>query len=497
MTELLPFVLSILIGFLLVTVFDPLRAITPRWAALLFRVCLGSLLGIGFSAFVYFTLLAAGLARPWTILTIELASAAVLVWLWMGRRDARAERPGSSGSPAAPSRRSPPPDSPRKWLAGILTVIFTGEFLLVSVRLAQISFANPPGEWDAALTWNLRAKFLTDPQNWRMAFSALLDAQRAYPILTSAFIAHAWKLSGAIQAQSASRFAGAYPATVPIALGLTFWTVLLGLMVSVLAMIRGTIAAMLAGLVLLSTAPLLFWATGQYADIPLSCYFLATLALLFLDARTESSQPWTLVWAGVCAALAAGTKDEGQLFAILVSIAFLAGAIQAKFAGRPSWHRAKRFFAGMLPALLPTLGLKLFLSSHSHMAANQTVSGIIAKIEDPSRYQMIGKALLDLMMGLGSGAGHPWILLVFLALILRAPRDPRDRFAVGVSSVAVAGMFLSYLAAYVITPHELSWHLSTSLDRLMLQIWPCFVFLFCRVLPDDGGFAFTKRAGTV
>jgi hypothetical protein len=455
MKELLPFALSILVGFLLVTVFDPLRPIAPRWAAIVFRLCLGSLLGIGFSAFVYFTLLAAGLARPWTILSIETASAAVLVWLRMGRR----------GAPSVPPASS---DSPRQWLSGILTLIFAGEFLLVTVRLAQISFANSPGEWDATLIWNLRAKFLTDPQNWRMAFSPLLDAQRGYPILTSAFIAHAWKLSGG------------YPATVPIVLGLTFWMVLLGMMVSVLAMIRGTIAAMLAGLVLLSTAPLLFWATGQYADIPLSCYFLATLGLLFVDARTESSQPWTLVWAGVCAALAAGTKDEGQLFVIFISIAFLCG--------RPSWQGAKRLLAGMAPALLPTLGLKLFLSSYSHMAANQTASGIIAKIEDPSRYQTIGKAFLGLVMGLGSGPGHPWILLVFLALILRAPRDPRDRSAVGISSVAVAGMFLSYLAAYVITPHNLSWHLSTSLDRLMLQIWPCFVFLFCRLLPDDEGF---------
>jgi hypothetical protein len=354
-------------------------------------------------------------------------------------------------------------------MSWILTAIFVCALLLVGRWLIQVSIANPAGEWDATAIWNLRAKFLTDQQNWRFVTSPLVETRIEYPLLLSSFIARGWKLSGA------------YRPIVPILLGLTFWTVLLGLMVSVLALIRGVTAAMLGGLILLSTMPLLFWATTQYADIPLACYFLATLALLFLDARTAAQHPSTLVWAGVCAGLAAGTKNEGDMFVAIVSVAFLFG--------RPSWRRAKLLFGGMLTALLPTIGLRVFLPAPTQLGTGQTMAGILAKIQDPGRYSLIGKSLLQQILDLGSGPGHPLILLAFLAMLLSPSRDKRYRSAVWISSAAVGGMFLSYLGVYVISPLDLPWHLFTSFARLLLQIWPCFVLLFCRVLPEDSIFA--------
>jgi hypothetical protein len=43
--------------------------------------------------------------------------------------------------------------------------------------------------------------------------------------------------------------------------------------------------------------------------------------------------------------------------------------------------------------------------------------------------------------------------------------------------LAVLLIFLGYLVIYVITPYDLNWHLSTSLDRLILQIFPAVVYL--------------------
>jgi hypothetical protein len=83
-------------------------------------------------------------------------------------------------------------------------------------------------------------------------------------------------------------------------------------------------------------------------------------------------------------------------------------------------------------------------------------------------------------------------LLAVLALLVSPLRDKRDRSAVWISSAAIGGMFLSYLGVYVITPLDLGWHLATSFERVLLQIWPCFILLFCRLLPDDAGFAWTK-----
>jgi hypothetical protein len=35
----------------------------------------------------------------------------------------------------------------------------------------------------------------------------------------------------------------------------------------------------------------------------------------------------------------------------------------------------------------------------------------------------------------------------------------------------------SYFAVYLITPHDLDWHLMTSLNRLLLQLWPTIIFI--------------------
>jgi hypothetical protein len=49
------------------------------------------------------------------------------------------------------------------------------------------------------------------------------------------------------------------------------------------------------------------------------------------------------------------------------------------------------------------------------------------------------------------------------------------------SAVAIAmilGILFVYYVLYLITPFDLDWHLATSLDRLILQVWPAVVFLF-------------------
>jgi hypothetical protein len=45
------------------------------------------------------------------------------------------------------------------------------------------------------------------------------------------------------------------------------------------------------------------------------------------------------------------------------------------------------------------------------------------------------------------------------------------------STLLLLGLMLgSYFAIYVISPHDLHWHLSRSFDRLLLQLWPTLTF---------------------
>src|SRR4029453_10503644 len=48
------------------------------------------------------------------------------------------------------------------------------------------------------------------------------------------------------------------------------------------------------------------------------------------------------------------------------------------------------------------------------------------------------------------------------------------------AGVALAALLLlllgsGYFAVYLTTPYDLSWHIHTSMDRLLVQVWPTFV----------------------
>jgi len=113
----------------------------------------------------------------------------------------------------------------------------------------------------------------------------------------------------------------------------------------------------------------------------------------------------------------------------------------------------------MLPALAPPSDL-------FSLAAKQSVW---AKVTDPGRYFMIAGELLQ------RAPWHVCMLPVYAVCIGLGARRTG-----GVAQAALAFLLLSagYLAAYLTTPYDLSWHIYTSMDRLLVQIWPTFVLVF-------------------
>jgi hypothetical protein len=51
------------------------------------------------------------------------------------------------------------------------------------------------------------------------------------------------------------------------------------------------------------------------------------------------------------------------------------------------------------------------------------------------------------------------------------------------------------LAVTVTTPYPLAWELTTSLHRLLLQLWPSGVFLYCLVVKAPGEVAGAGASG--
>src|ERR1700677_5080720 len=276
MLEAISMLLASLIGFLLLRALDPVPNMQPRWAAVLFHTALGTGAGMGLASVMFLLLDVTGAASPASIFSLDIILAAGLVWHWFRARS-------GSGGPETSDVKA----QGFRW-TWLLALAF-GLVLLISFgRLIQMVAALPVGDWDAWAIWNLRAKFLAGPGGaWRYAISPLLnDSHPDYPLLLSGFVARVWKAGGTMDT------------IVPVVTALLFFAALLALLVSVVALLRSTASALLAGLVILSTTSLLVWAPAQYADIPLAFYYLAAIALLFLEPSETSSGQRPLLWTG-------------------------------------------------------------------------------------------------------------------------------------------------------------------------------------------------------
>jgi len=270
------------------------------------------------------------------------------------------------------------------------------------------------------------------------------------------------------------------PGWVPIAAGLVFASCVPMLLVGALRLLRGTSSGLLAGLVFLASTLFLVQAVSQYADVPLSFYYLATLALAALAASARApAKP--LVLAGAFASLAAWTKNEGIVFAALfLSCYFLlewrGGGLKSVF------EKWRHLLLGALPVSLVVAGFKLFLSPGRESALHQPLWEAVSKLGQFDRYATIAKALYAEALELGLGLGHPLLLLGILAVTVGISR-PRDWRRPAVLTVLTVGLvFAVYCGVYLITPQELNWQLGTSVGRLYAQLWPGFLWAAFLVL---------------
>ena len=364
------------------------------------------------------------------------------------------------------------------WLQRLLTASFAISLLAAIYTTVLLALAHPHGYgWDAFSIWNLHARFLfLGGIHWREGFSALIPwSHPDYPLLVSAAIAHVWS------------YIGQDDPIVPSIISLAFTFATLGLLVSSLATLRGVTSAAMAGIALASTPFFIEQGASQYADIPLSFFFLATVALLHLyqqrSAEIADGRPLgLLVLVGLAAGFAAWTKNEGVLFLV----AFLVSQILSV----SRWRRppasgqlpltSARELAVLLLAIAPLL-LLITWFKHSLAPPGDLFAGpetMIQKILSPARYWVILRWYARQFLRFGSWVVPATALLIALRFLIPSS-GIRRRDTARWSSVMTLVLTLSgYFAIYVITPNDLYWHLRFSLNRLFLQVWPTAIFLF-------------------
>jgi hypothetical protein len=338
--------------------------------------------------------------------------------------------------------------------------------------LAGQALVSPSGGWDARAIWNLRAHYLFRAgDEWRGAFTAAFD-HTDYPLLIPAALARYWT------------FLGNDPAWPGACLGIAFTVATIALVVTAIGTERRWSLGLLAGMVLLGTVRLLRWGALQYADVPLAFFFLATFWVLLqhdeqISARGGRYSAGLLSLAGLMIGLAAWTKNEGLVFALVVLVT--RAALRALQTGwKQSLQECRSTLAGALPLLLILLLFKSQVSATNDLVASLGLAETMRRVLDPARHLAIGRAFL----AGGLQVVHAFAVIVPLCFLLLGRRTPTtaDRTISWFVLVVLGLMLAAYDLAYLTTPYELKWHLSTSVDRLLVQLWPIAVLAVFRQL---------------
>jgi hypothetical protein len=338
---------------------------------------------------------------------------------------------------------------------------FYGVLSLSLPAFLYLLLNRPHGGWDAWAMWNMRARFLfRGGDHWKDVFSVLGELHPDYPFLVPGVVARAWS------------YLGSAPVSVPAAASLGFMLATVFLLVSSLRLIRGGSQGYVAGIVLLGASAFTRHGASQYADVYIGFFFLAAVVLASLAFEGATERRGVMILAGTAAALAAWTKNEGILFLFF----FLAAGtlISGIFDGaRAGLRRLALLAAGALPIALLVLYFKMRLAPPTDILVEQQGGALLARLLDPSRYATVTKAFLV--------AGVWKFLLPVLAvylLLLGLDRDRARGKGFLVSVATLLAMFVSYFMVYVTTSKPLEWHLGTSLDRVLVQLWPSFLFSF-------------------
>jgi hypothetical protein len=329
--------------------------------------------------------------------------------------------------------------------------------------------AGIQGGWDAWGIWNLRARFLfLGGSNWRDAFSTQGGIPHTdYPLLIPSSVARAWS------------YAGTDTPLAPILIGSLFTAATAGLLYWSLSALRDRSQGFLAATVLVASPFFLVLGTAQYADVPLGFFFLATLVLLCMYETTEHSS--MLVLAGTTAGLAAWTKNEGSLFLVCLFLAHLMVTVR-KHGGRFYLRQLMLLAAGLAPVLIFLAYFKLRLGGHNDLSSPIiTVLKMLGRI---SRWRTVAKAFADQGLHFGGWAlpMTPFLALYIVLAGVKKELGGAEKIAVRALCLTVLGYFL----VYVVAPIPLAWLLETSLNRLLVQVWPSILFaVFLTTNPVD------------
>ncbi|PZF74349.1 hypothetical protein [Taibaiella soli] len=317
---------------------------------------------------------------------------------------------------------------------------------IVLFCIFEIFLSRKYGDWDSITIWNFHALFLRDPEHWKRIFLYTEYAHSDYPLLTSGTTAFFWRL-----------FYPAMPGLVPFTLTAMFCT-LVPVLIYLELYKKNLQLATLTLLVFLSNSYYLNCGIVQYADIDLSFFLLG--AFVAINYYKKEAKPAYILLCGMMLGSCLWTKNEGIMIAAIFGLFYFRTFTKGK--------NLVYFLAGIAPFILGVAILKLV-----YAPANDLIDGqhkvAWQNILDKERYKLIFGYISDKLNERFSAIKIGLILYVLDCVF-------RQRFPAK-NLLMLFVIMGGYILVYIYTPHDLEWHLKTSVDRLILQLVPAAVYI--------------------
>ncbi|MFM7072237.1 MAG: hypothetical protein ACKO38_10650 [Planctomycetota bacterium] len=478
----IPLILAGVSGFALIELLHPRRTLDAGSASreersaatfeLVLRLGLGLGLGMSLqSVLAYLSLVLTGSLTSGLAVETLLGIAGCILLVVRGQRKASVLVDGrsdgsttnstaSAGTPIRPAGAIVEAHSPA-WVEWMFTLsLVVSVAVLAALPIIRWSQA-PHGYWDAWQMWTPKAMILfRGGPEWSARISSFND-HPGYPLLVPLTTARLWTWVGT-PFHLGSAFANSYLYAMAIP----------GVLVGFLGMTGGKRAAVFAVSAFCVVPAFPAWTAALYADLQVSFHVVALLAIVAWTMSTSRSSAGLAALAGIAMGGVLWSKNEGVMLS-LAAVPAIALTQIAKDGWRRSLPSSVGLVCGLAPFLICLGHFKQAVAPAGEMAAALLSSKAADLLVDVDRWRTVCR--------------HGWRLirqenLPLLAVILAGLVWCRRPNRVVRTSLALASFpllaSLGYLYVYLRTPHELDWHLATSLSRIFLHVYPAALLVF-------------------
>lgn len=330
-------------------------------------------------------------------------------------------------------------------------------FLMAALlTIPVIIHANlyPYGGWDAWSCWNTKARFIfLGKEDWKNMFDPLLwRSNTAYPFFLPLTNAWLWCFKGSVDPLAPRILTCIIP----------FLTA--GLLAGILRAFTQRAYSLLAPIWIFSILFVVKLASSQYSDHVVGLFLMAALGCFFLFNKT-AARGW-LILCGLFLGALSFSKSEGLVLAVISGGLIFLSLLYSNTKKSIKKDHLLFFIGATAFAFIPTTLFQLYWAPDSHTFINGLISA-----EKPTNLTRLGVTAYFFWIEFTS---LKWMGFWIIALGIAAANHRRAFSSTLLIPPLIITAYLCVLGGvyYINTFFEITWWLSTTLNRILFALIP-------------------------